>query len=159
LPSFGSIAQRKVAPYARAAHGTLDKASTLLAEVPPGLERDQWESAILVAKIEFLNTFVRGRGSGDSQPFLPRLEGFTGRAKTRQDVHSLPLLREELNEIEAEVAEIEQPGGFMAHRKLGNLRELRKEHIERIERAEGLAASEGALRPAENNNGASQSVT
>ena len=159
LASFGSIAQEKAAPYAAAANGTLDKALTVLAEVPPSLERDQWESAILVRKIEFLHPSVTGGRFGDSQPFRRRLEGLTARAKTRQDVHILPLLRQKLNEFEAEIAEIEQHGGFMARRKLGNLRKLQEECGERIERAEELAASEGPPRPAEDNKGASRSVT
>lgn len=147
LASFGSIAQRKAAPYAAVAHATVDKALSMLGEARPGINRDQWESALLQRKMSYVNSLVSGGQFGEMAPYLRQARELKARSVVRADVSMLPRLLEELAETEAEIARIEQRGGFFERRKLGNLRKRRDGHMERIMRAEQLREAEGSPGP------------
>ena len=143
LASFGFIAQQKAAPYAAVAHATVDKALSLLGQARPGLNRDQWESALLQRKMEYLDGSVTGGRFGKAAPYLQRTRELKAKGAIWADVSLLPRLLEKLAETEAEIARIEQGGGFFARRKLDTLRKLRDECVERIMRAEELRDAEG----------------
>ena len=144
LASFGSMAQRKAAPYVAVVHETLDKALSLLGQIRPGYSRDRWESAILQRKMGFLNRSVTGGRFGKIEPYLRRARELKAKSLIWADVSDLPRLREELAEVEAEIARIEQGGGFIDRGKLGNLGQLRNGYVERIENAEELKDAEGS---------------
>ncbi|GEM_PF-1609150 len=143
LRSFGSIARRKAAPYAARALATLDKALSLLPQMPAGPSRDKAESTILLKKVEFLRDFVTGPQFGDPAPFRRRLEELRAKGRIWEDVEKLPDLRQSLEETEAEIARIEKEGGFLRRRSLGKVRKEREEYLQRIRRAEELLRSEG----------------
>ena len=143
LASFGSIAERKAAPYAAVAIAAVDKALGLLGQVRPSFNRDQWESAVLLKKVEYLNSLVTGEQFGRPEPYLQRAHELTAKWAIWADVSALPRLLDELTRTEGEIARIEQTGGFFERRKLDNLRKLRDECAERIMRAEQLRDAEG----------------
>lgn len=143
LRSFGSVAQQRAAPYAARALATLDKALSLVPQMPAGPERDKAESTILLKKVEFLRDFVTGPQFGDPAPFRRRLEELRAKRRIWEDVDKLPGLRQSLKEAETGIARIEKQGGFLARRGLGKLRNERDELLQRIKRAEELLRSEG----------------
>ena len=142
IRSSGSIAQRKAAPCAARALATLDKALSLLANEPESRLRDSWEESILLTKVEYVGSLVTHSGFGDTKPFQKRLKELRDKALLWQDVDLLPGIRQKLRETETEIARIEGHGGFFDRGKLENLRKLRQECLERIERAEKLQERE-----------------
>ena len=143
LASFGSIAERKAAPYAAVAIAAVDKALGLLGQVRPGFNRDQWESALLLKKVGYLNSLVTGEQFGRPEPYLQRAHELKAKWAIWADVSALPRLLDELTRTEAEISRIEQGGGFFARRKLDDLGKQRDGYTERIMRAEELRDAEG----------------
>lgn len=138
VASFHWTAERKAAPYAAAPIATLDRALSLIPHMPAGLARDRWESTLVLKKWEFIRSPVSGSRFGDGEPLLRRAQELKAKQRIWEDVKDLPVFREKLQETEAEIATIEEHGGFFDRRKLGNLEKLRQECLERIERAEQL---------------------
>lgn len=139
------VVMDRAAPHVATALATLDKALSLLSHTRPDQDRDQLESDFLLTKIEFFRHGVTGtRFIEDRKHIRRRLEELRAKARIWEDVDHLPLFRERLEESETKIATTDKQGGFFARRRLGNLRKLRDECVQRIREAEELLGSEGS---------------